>query len=432
MRIRAALFCVLTVVLPACARSAPITLSATSAAFSTTEGGADPADQPVELTGTAGLHETAAWTAVSDQPWLSVSPATGTISPGQAITLSLHVNATYQVGGWVGNTSTLTAPSSRTVHTAVWTGDRMVVWGGTTILSPYTQENTGSLYDPVTDSWQATTTSFAPGARHAHSAVWTGGRMIVWGGWSGSSGFYGSGAAYAPDNWFGAVSSVGAPPAREGHTAVWTGTEMIVWGGHDSDGVYDTGAKYDPVSDAWTSATSTTGSPSSRWEHVAVWTGNRMVIWGGRPNAPQSSSVDTGGLYDPATDTWTGATSLSGAPSPRSKPSAVWTGREMIIWGGYDGTTMFNTGARYDPVTNTWLAALPTAGAPSGREAQSAVWTGSKMIVWGGQDTLSSDLNTGGIYQPPIPALGAHTATITITPAASPPLTLSASVSVIP
>src|SRR5437868_12188077 len=41
-------------------------------------------------------------------------------------------------------------------------------------------------------------------------------------------------------------------------------------------------------------------------------------------------------------DTWT-ATSTTNAPSPRAFHSAVWTGTEMIIWGGYDGTNSFNT-----------------------------------------------------------------------------------------
>jgi hypothetical protein len=36
------------------------------------------------------------------------------------------------------------------------------------------------------------------------------------------------------------------------------------------------------------------------------------------------------------------------------------------------------------------------------------------MIIWGGE--INGPLtNTGGIYQPPIPAFGGHTATITVT-----------------
>jgi hypothetical protein len=43
--------------------------------------------------------------------------------------------------------------------------------------------NTGGQYDPVGNSWTATTTVVGtPGAAALHTAVWTGSTMIVWGG----------------------------------------------------------------------------------------------------------------------------------------------------------------------------------------------------------------------------------------------------------
>ena len=36
--------------------------------------------------------------------------------------------------------------------------------------------------------------------------------------------------------------------------------------------------------------------------------------------------------------------------------TAVWTGNEMIVWGGDDGSNFVNTGSRYDP--------RPTVGQP--------------------------------------------------------------------
>lgn len=37
-----------------------------------------------------------------------------------------------------------------------------------------------------------------------------------------------------------------------------------------------------------------------------------------------------------------------GAPSARYGHTAVWTGKEMIVWGG-EGDNYLNTGARYKP-----------------------------------------------------------------------------------
>jgi len=79
-------------------------------------------------------------------------------------------------------------------------------------------------------------------------------------------------------------------------------------------------------------------------------------------------------------DTWT-ATSTTNAPSGRQQHTAVWTGSEMIVWGG-DHSIFVNTGGRYNPSTDSWTA-TSTTNAPDGRESHTAVWTGSEMIVWG-------------------------------------------------
>ncbi|MEK6607471.1 MAG: hypothetical protein AABZ30_07410 [Myxococcota bacterium] len=52
-------------------------------------------------------------------------------------------------------------------------------------------------------------------------------------------------------------------------------------------------------------------------------------------------------------DTWT-ATSTTGAPAPRDYHTAVWTGSELIVWGGLSGEpggggTYVDTGGRYTP-----------------------------------------------------------------------------------
>jgi hypothetical protein len=122
--------------------------------------------------------------------------------------------------------------------------------------------------------------------------------------------------------------------------------------------------------DTWT-ATNTDNAPSARYGHTAVWTGSEMIIWGGYYDD------NSGGRYDPSTDSWT-ATSSANAPSGRYGHTAFWTGIEMIIWdGGVD-----NTGGRYNPATNTWTA-TSTVNAPSARSHHTAVWTGNEMIVWG-------------------------------------------------
>ena len=163
---------------------------------------------------------------------------------------------------------------------------------------------------------------------------------------------------------------------------------MIVWGGF---GIGDTshGGRYNPATNSWT-ATSTINAPSERFSHTAVWTGSEMIVWGGETSSGPIG-FNTGGRYNPSTDSWT-ATSTTGAPAARRSHTAIWSGSEMIVWGGYNGRYL-NTGGRYNPSTDTWTATT-TRNAPSGRSNHTAVWTGSEMIVWGERG------NTGGRYDP--------------------------------
>ncbi len=149
------------------------------------------------------------------------------------------------------------------------------------------------------------------------------------------------------------------------------------------------------VDDTWT-ATSTTNAPDARAGHTAVWTGSEMIVWGGGASGP--TYLNTGGKYNPSTDSWT-ATSVTNAPDARAGHTAVWTGSEMIVWGGYNGSGYLNTGGRYNPGADSWVA-TSTTNAPAGRQEYTAVWTGSEMIVWGGYD--GAYLNTGGRYNPNI------------------------------
>ena len=143
--------------------------------------------------------------------------------------------------------------------------------------------------------------------------------------------------------------------------------------------------------DTWTSTT-LTNAPAVRVGHTAVWTGSEMIVWGGYNGV----FLNTGARYNPSTDSWT-ATSTASAPSIRYEHTAVWSGSEMIVWGGYNGVWL-NTGQRYNPSTDSWTG-ISTTNAPTGRNLHTAVWSGSEMIVWGGYNGTNV-LNTGARYNP--------------------------------
>src|SRR5437868_2043246 len=169
---------------------------------------------------------------------------------------------------------------------------------------------------------------------------------------------------------------------------------MIVWGGGGGQGdgdYFNTGGRYNPSTDSW-EATNTSNVPTGRDEHTVVWTGSEMIVWGGdagfafatgekqsaraegstatpTPTATATpiESHGTGGIYHPSTDNWTD-TSTSNAPSARGKHTVIWTGAEMIVWGGFDGIVQLNSGGRYNPATNSWIPTSMT-NVPATRSA---------------------------------------------------------------
>jgi hypothetical protein len=144
------------------------------------------------------------------------------------------------------------------------------------------------------------------------------------------------------------------------------------------------------TTDSWQQRVNGT-PPSARYSHTAVWTGSEMIVWGGYGGGV----LNDGGRYNPAGNSWT-AMPATGAPAARYNHTAVWTGSEMIVWGG-SGASYLNDGGRYNPAGNSWTA-MTTTGAPTARRLHTAVWTGSEMIVWGGNG--GSYLNDTWSYTP--------------------------------
>lgn len=126
------------------------------------------------------------------------------------------------------------------------------------------------------------------------------------------------------------------------------------------------------------SATSTTGAPQARRYHGAIWTGNQMVVWGGQ--SASGTWLANGGHYDPATDTWWATGAGAGCPSGRSMYRlAVWTGGYMVVWGNATDAS----GGRYHPNSGVW-SATTGVNAPAARYDHTAVWSGSYVVIWGG------------------------------------------------
>ncbi|MFO1500858.1 MAG: hypothetical protein U1G07_21135 [Verrucomicrobiota bacterium] len=315
------------------------------------------------------------------------------------------------------------APTARAYHVAAWTGKEMVIWGGTSNAnrSTWAYLHDGARYQALTDTWSPM--SPAPSAAMAgQSATWTGQELILWGGGelSSKSGppsadpqrpLSNIGWRYRPvtDDW---RPTAYAPTGRSGHTAIWTGSEFIIWGGSRSliaqilepigSDLLNTGGRFDPKTGRWVPL-STVDAPTARVNHEGIWTGTDMIIWGGQGISAQSRSavdvrfLNTGARYNPQTDKWT-AMDTNAAPAARTDFTLTWTGSAAVIFGGRGSATglrpggWLNSGASYDPANDSW-SSIRIEGAPAPRHLHTAVWTGHEMLVWGGEGSILQRTN---------------------------------------
>lgn len=133
---------------------------------------------------------------------------------------------------------------------------------------------------------------------------------------------------------------------------------------------------------------------AARSGHTAVWTGREMIVFGG---VGASGEFADGAAYSPATGRWR---RIRRAPlAPREGHVAVWTGRELLVWGGGAKGMLrsFADGAAYDPRRDRWrrLARSPL----SARFGHTAVWTGREMIIFGGF-TSADESGEAAAYDP--------------------------------
>lgn len=111
-----------------------------------------------------------------------------------------------------------------------------------------------------------------------------------------------------------------------------------------------------------------------------VWTGTEIIVWGGRSGGESGpgSLFDDGAAFAPEGGGWR---VIAPSPlTPRSNQIGVWTGSEMLILGGAD-----SDGAAYNPLTDSWRS-LPRAPVRITQDdpigSLGWVWSGRELIVW--------------------------------------------------
>ena len=153
-----------------------------------------------------------------------------------------------------------------------------------------------------------------------------------------------------------------------------------------------TGSHDEEPTDRWTELPL---PPETRDGAAHVWTGSDIIAWGGcAPHGDDECDPTADGYaFDPATQTWT---DVPEAPISSSEAAGAWTGEEAVFLRFRDERPL--DGAAYDPSEESWrrIRASPIKGQYGAAE----VWTGEELVVLGGGERREPSAANGAAYDP--------------------------------
>ena len=273
----------------------------------------------------------------------------------------------------------------RTSHTATLLRDGRVLVAGDrgTKSSP-------DIFDPAIGTWSVAGDMVDPRGEHTATLLQDG-RVLLAGGLNFYLLYLTSAEVYDPatDTW----SETGRmAEERSNHTATLLPDGRVLVAGSDvSLKFLPTAELYDPASGAWSAASSM--AESRAFHSATLLKDGRVLVVG----AHGKTSAET---YEPATDTWSPA---GNAAETRASHTAtlLMDGRVLVAGGSLDVFAAWadarSSAELYDPVTNTWS---PAASMSYGRYRFTATMLkDGGVLVAGGQD---ADEVTGSaeLYSP--------------------------------
>lgn len=321
----------------------------------------------------------------------------------------------------------------RTRHLALWTDDEMIIWGGevcvpipNTSLCNVNWLNSGAAYNLETNTWrliqgpgnvERISLSNSSYARKAQDIAWTGNRLAVWGGdcaltKSNLGGLIDIAVANA--KWESITPDTNAQRCS-GHTLTYGDGKLYVYGGFiptstdaRNPDLYVTaaGSVYDLKAKSWSILNSPSGT-KPRYNHTAVWSGKDLIVFSGvLQNADTRNVKSNGLLYRPGSG-WKAFASES--VQEREGHVAIWTGNEMLVYGGKTRYLQILLGdvSFFDPATMTWrITGSSSENALDARMSTAAAWTGDRLLVWGGLVSATGAAGTatrakdGAVFRP--------------------------------
>ena len=261
---------------------------------------------------------------------------------------------------------------ARTEHTATLLPNGKVLIAGGFTNCGSTHLKSAELYDPGNGTFSPTGDMTAGRSRHTATLL-PNGKVLITGGIGTNFASLKSAELYDPDT--GTFSATGdMVTARDSHSAtLLLDGRVLVAGGYDENTLITIGAAelYNPIAGTFAASNAGMFYSNARQNHVAVLLQNGKVLFAGGmyQNNGNYNSINSGLLYDPATDDYTLAgccvyqTNVMGQNGGRFNAAAVLLpdGTVLTIGGENEGGRL-TTGEIYDPVHDS---SLPVSGSMS-------------------------------------------------------------------
>lgn len=135
--------------------------------------------------------------------------------------------------------------------------------------------------------------------------------------------------------------------------------------------------------------------PEVRSGATVVWSGTELLSWGGCDPATHDHCVPTsdGYAFDPSSRQWR---QMPAAPNAGAFADAARIGDEVVfILSGQDSGLVAQA---FDHVRRSWRVLAPPPDPPGAGAVQ--VWTGTHLLVWGGGRPGGEVAPTGALYDP--------------------------------
>ena len=280
-------------------------------------------------------------------------------------------------------TASLTTARSRHTATSLTNGHVLTVGGyantGPILLS------SAQIFNPYAETWSTTTASLN-NARGDHTATLLfDGRVLVAGGWNGSS--MTSSEVYSPsaNTWTATSGSMGTARLLHTATLLSDGRVLVVggWDGTPNDPLYTSAEIFNPATGTW----SGTGSMTyGRAQHTATLLADgRVLVTGGGNSIAE--------VYNPSLGTWSTTPAMTYGRYLHT--ATLLQNGKVLVAGGYSPNS---TAELYNPANNTWA----TTGAMSTdhRHHTATRLPNGTVLVAGGDGPFIDGLTVTELYNP--------------------------------